>query len=286
MNLGSYALSPLRELGAYEALWMSGATFKTLADRVRRYGDAPLSAFVPPKESEKFGQEVLKVTREAGICDLGVRVHGSYDYPRRLRDAKHPLEILYFRGNWDLVETPSVAIVGTRNPSPDGIARTKKLVKLLVKDGFTIASGLARGIDTAAHMTAIEENGQTIAVIGTPLTISYPKENSELQERIAKDYLLVSQVPFLSNMNRAFFPERNKTMSALTLGTVIVEAGETSGTLIQARAALDQNRKLFILDSCFNHGLKWPSRLLELGAIRVRSYEDIKERLNDAHQAN
>jgi DNA processing protein len=176
--------------------------------------------------------------------------------------------------------------VGTRNPTEDGIARTRKLAKLLVRDGFTIVSGLAKGIDTAAHLAAIEAQGSTIAVIGTPLTMSYPKENSSLQDRIAREFLLISQVPFLSNMHRAFFPERNKTMSALTLGTVIVEAGETSGTLIQAKAALDQGRKLFILDSCFQRGLKWPERLKTLGAIRVQDYEDIRGHLNVYHQTH
>ncbi len=286
MLLGIDALSPLRELGAYEALWSSGSTFKSLADQVRQFGNAPLSSFVPPSDAERFGKAVMEATKSAGIFDWGVRIHGTGDYPVRLRDAKHPLELLYYRGNWELIETPSVAIVGTRNPTEDGIARTRKLTKLLVKDGFTIVSGLAKGIDTAAHLAAIEAKGLTIAVIGTPLTMSYPKENSPLQERIAREYLLISQVPFFSNMHRAFFPERNKTMSALSLGTVIIEAGETSGTLIQARAALDQGRKLFILDSCFQHGLKWPDRLKTMGAIRVQDYEDIRGHLNVQSQTH
>jgi DNA processing protein len=158
----------------------------------------------------------------------------------------------------------------------------------LVKDGYTVVSGLARGVDTAAHETAIEVGGETIAVIGTPLDQAYPKENAELQRRIARDYLLVSQVPVLCHaqrpptVNRFFFPERNITMSALTQATVIVEAGETSGTLIQARAALAQGRKLFILDSNFrNPKLTWPARFAEIGAIRVKDFEDIKSALDD-----
>jgi DNA processing protein len=114
----------------------------------------------------------------------------------------------------------------------------------------------------------------------------YPTDNRELQQRIAKDYLLISQVPVVRSshqgpkQNRTFFPERNITMSALTEATVIVEAGETSGTLTQARAALKQGRKLFILDSCFRRpGLTWPARFAEQGAIQVRDYEDIKQHL-------
>src|SRR6185312_8076967 len=117
---------------------------------------------------------------------------------------------------------------------------------------------------------------------GTPLGFVYPRENAELQEQIATDFLLISQVPVLRYkrqappQNRLFFPERNVTMSALTEGTIIVEAGETSGTLIQARAALHQGRKLFILESCFERSdITWPARFAEQGAIRVREPEDI-----------
>jgi DNA processing protein len=148
-----------------------------------------------------------------------------------------------------------------------------------------VVSGLASGIDTAAHTAALEAGGQTICVIGTPISETYPRENSELQEHIARNHLLVSQVPIIRYMrqspkwNRLFFPERNATMSALTQATVIVEAGETSGSLIQGRAALDQGRKLFILESCFHLGLKWPERLQAAGAIRVSEYEEIRKHL-------
>jgi len=155
-----------------------------------------------------------------------------------------------------------------------------------VKDGFTVVSGLARGVDATAHTAAIQAGGKTIAVIGTPLNRSYPKENTALQEGIAQNFLLISQVPVYRyskqdfRRNRGFFPERNKTMSALTEATVIVEAGQTSGTLIQARAALAQGRKLFILDSCFlNSALTWPHEFELKGAIRVSKYEDIRNNL-------
>ena len=172
------------------------------------------------------------------------------------------------------------------NPSPEGRRNTRKLVELLVRDKFTIVSGLASGIDTEAHNAAIDNNGLTIAVLGTPLTHYYPPENSELQKKIASDYLLISQVPYHLyeqqdyRRNRFFFPERNITMSALTEATIIVEAGESSGTHIQARAALHQGRKLFILDSCFqNPQLSWPHKFEKMGAIRVKEYSDIRREL-------
>jgi DNA processing protein len=204
-----------------------------------------------------------------------------------LRDAVDPVELIYYRGWWDLVNSPRpVAIVGTREASEEGVRRTKKLVRLLVSEGFTIVSGLAKGIDTAAHTAAIEAGGHTIAIIGTPLSRVYPKVNVELQRKIGDNFLLISQVPAIRygkqdyRKNRMFFPERNKTMSALTDATVIVEAGETSGTLIQAQAAFDQKRKLFILDSCFqNPALSWPRRFEERGAIRVRDFDDILKAL-------
>jgi DNA processing protein len=155
-------------------------------------------------------------------------------------------------------------------------------VRELVGQDYTIVSGLAQGVDTVAHTTAIENKGRTIAVIGTPISEVYSRENAELQRRIAEEFLLVSQVPVLRykaqtpKWNKLFFPERNKTMSALTEATIIVEAGETSGTLIQARAALQQGRKLFILESNFGKdNLTWPEIYEKQGAIRVRHVDDI-----------
>ena len=212
-----------------------------------------------------------------------MRINGTLDYPARLRDASEPIEVLYFLGSWQLAEAPRrVAVVGTRKVSPEGAARARKLVRALVEHDFTIVSGLAEGVDTIAHTTAIEAGGRTIAVIGTPISEVYPKENADLQRRIAQEFLLVSQVPVLRYKaqtwkgNRFFFPERNKTMSALSEATIIVEASETSGTLIQAQAALDQGRKLFILESNFqNPAITWPAKFEKLGAIRVREFDDI-----------
>lgn len=285
------AISPRRELGAYEALWaQDGAWFASIAEGFRAHPGSLPSDFVSKSEIEKYARLALGAIRDAGIKHFGVRVHGAGEYPEKLRDADHPVELLYFQGLWDLVNTPSVAVVGTREPSEDGKARAAKLVRLLVADGYTIVSGLARGIDTIAHSTAIAESGFTIAVLGTPITECYPKENSELQRKIADEHLVISQVPIVRysrqqvRSNRYFFPERNVTMSALTEATVIVEAGETSGTLVQARHALKQKRKLFILESCFhNAALTWPAAFEKQGAIRIADYNDIKRHLASAH---
>jgi DNA processing protein len=184
MDFDSRAISPLLELGAYEALWdKPKTTFKTLSEKFAARPNAVPSDFVSPSKARKYAQFVQRRFREAEVTRFGVRVHGAGEYPKKLRDAAHPIELLYYQGWWDLVESRSVAVVGTRTPTKDGAARATRLVKALIKDSFTIVSGLAAGIDTVAHETAIAEGGRTIAVIGTPLSHTYPKENAELQRK-------------------------------------------------------------------------------------------------------
>lgn len=251
------AISPLQEMGAYEALWLEeGTTFKRIAERFRGDPEALPSDFVSPGETHQRAYETLARLKLDRVDQFGIRIHHAGDYPAKLRDARHPIELLYYQGEWELSETRGIAVVGSRNASDEGVRRASRIARELVEAKFTVVSGLARGIDAAAHSGAIEAGGRTVGVIGTPLGTFYPKENKGLQERIARDFLLISQVPVLRYhrqkvpQNRLFFPERNITMSALTEGTIIVEAGETSGTLTQARAAIHQGRKLFILDSC------------------------------------
>lgn len=287
-DFGARAISPFREMGAYEALWSRpNTTFKSLSEHfAKRIGSVP-SDFVSSEEAFECAHFVKHLFEKANVGSFGVRVHGAGEYPEKLRDARYPVQLLYYQGWWDLAAAQrSIAVVGSRTPSRDGLARARRLVRELVDDEFTVVSGLAAGIDRVAHETAIAENGRTIAVIGTPLSRAYPKENRDLQREISRRFLLISQVPVKRyesqhyRINRLFFPERNITMSALTEATVIVEAGETSGTLTQARAALSQGRKLFILDSCFqNSRLTWPAKFAAQGAIRVKSYDDIEKHL-------
>ena len=276
------AISPLAEAAAYEALWdQDGMWFKKLAEFFDEHRGERPSSLVPAETVAAYESAVLEALSSISLSRVGVLVRGMSEYPEKLTDAEHPVEVLYYEGSWDLVESRCVSVVGTRNPTEEGTRRTEKLVRALVDDEFVIVSGLAKGVDTAAHRTAIDAGGSTIAVLGTPLTQSYPKDNKELHRRIATDHLVVSQVPFIRykqqfyKQNRYFFPERNKTMSALSEATIIVEAGESSGTLVQARAAIHQGRKLFILDSCFE-AYDWPYRMEKKGAIRVKEYEEIR----------
>ena len=275
-------ISPWREMGAYEALFLRGMTFPKLADLFRRHLGTRPSEFVPPDQAERCAREADGKLKDAGIRDYDVRINGMEDYPARLRDARDPAELLYCQGTWVLSEMPSLSVVGSRRPSREGLLRAERLAREIVREEFAVVSGLASGIDTAAHLAALESGGATIAVIGTPLAECYPPSNGLLQDAIAEDHLLISLVPVLgyawqsASQRRRNFPERNATMSALTLGTIIVEAGERSGTHHQARAALHKGRKLFILDSCFGKpSIKWPQRYEGLGAIRVREPRDI-----------
>jgi len=271
-------------------LWKKrNTTFKKLADEFKKYGDilpSELLIQISIENKEIVKSEILDILSKKLKYNLGIVIKGTIDYPEKLKDAKYPLELFYYQGNLELLNTRSISVVGARKVSEEGKKRAARLVKYFVKDGFTIVSGLAQGVDTVSHKTAIESGGNTIGVIGTPLSSFYPKENKELQQYISKKHLVISQVPFIRyknqdyRMNRLFFPERNVTMSAITEATVIVEASDTSGTLIQARAALQQNRKLFILDSCFkNSSISWPAKYEAKGAIRVRDYEDIRKHL-------
>src|ERR1700733_2735192 len=151
-DLPARAISPRRELGAYEALWAKeGTWFKSIADDFRAHQDAVPSDFVSEADIEKYARLALGAIRAAGIKHFGVRIHGAGEYPQKLRDAEHPVELLYFQGLWELVNTRCVAVVGARDASDEGIKRASLLAKYLVGDKFTVVSGLARGIDTAAH---------------------------------------------------------------------------------------------------------------------------------------
>ena len=283
------AVSPKLEIGAFEALWANGvSSFKQFRDKLRSEKAKFASEVVDSNTALNFYEQTIERLNKAGIKAFGVRIDGTFDYPEKLRDADHPLFLLYFQGIWDLALSPGIAVVGTRRPSEYGKMRAQKLVTKLVEKGYTIYSGLASGIDTVAHKTALETGGKTVAVIGTPLSHIYPKENYELQKEIATNHLLISQVPVIRydkntpKINRFYFPERNKTMSAMSKATVIVEAGETSGTLIQAKAALKQGRQVFILNNCFdNPALSWPQKFEAKGAIRVHNFEDIERALSN-----
>ena len=186
-------------------------------------------------------------------------------------EEKHAPPRLYLYGDEFLARhVPRVSIVGARKATPEGLSRAAKYARALVAGDVVVVSGLAEGIDTAAHTAAIEAGGRTIAVIGTGLDKAYPAANRPLQALIAREHLLVSQFHMGTAIQKKNFPMRNRTMALLSDATIIAEAGESSGSLHQGWEALRLGR-LLLLDELLvdNVELEWPGKMMEYGAQRL-----------------
>lgn len=185
-------------------------------------------------------------------------------------DGRGAATRLWCAGDTSLVARPAVAIIGTREASPAGAARARRLARELARHEVVVASGLARGIDTEALRAAVLEGGRVIAVVGTPLDRAYPAENAELQRAIYEHQLLVSQFPPGSRVHPSNFPARNKVMAALTDASVIIEASDTSGTLHQAAECVRLGRWLFIAASVLADAtITWPGRFRDYERMRT-----------------
>jgi len=193
-------------------------------------------------------------------------------------EHKHAPASLYAAGDVSLLgQGARVAIVGSRKASSAGLARARRLSRLLVAREVVVVSGLAEGIDTAAHTAALEAGGRTVAVIGTPLNEVYPRKNAELQERLMREQLVISQFPLGMPTQRQNFPLRNRTMALISDATAIIEASDTSGSLSQGWEAIRLGRGLFIAKSLVeDKQLRWPQELLHYGA-RILSEETLEE---------
>jgi DNA processing protein len=190
---------------------------------------------------------------------------------------------IFYAGDSALLESPSVAIVGAREASKEGRNRAYVLAKQLSDAGIVVVSGLAKGIDTAAHYGAIDNNGRTIAVIGTPLTKAYPAENAALQEEIYSHHLLISPFKPDERVFKGNFPKRNRVMALLSDATVIAEASDTSGSLHQAAECLRSDRWLFIMKSVAeNPDLSWPANFI--GKPKVRVFSNTQEVIDAINQ--
>lgn len=188
---------------------------------------------------------------------------------------------LYLAGDETLLtEGARVAIVGSRRATPEGLKRAAGLAKALVERGIVVVSGLAEGIDSAAHQAAIAYGGRTIAVLGTPLDRTFPASNKALQQRIIDEHLAISQFPIGKRTYPSSFPMRNRTMALITDATVVVEAGEKSGTRHQGWEALRLGRMLFLMESFVaSSTATWAEEMLQYGA-RVLSRENLDDFLS------
>ncbi|WP_337032510.1 DNA-processing protein DprA [Paenibacillus illinoisensis] len=248
-----------------------------------------LSTILKVNESDllKSYDAVVRGFNQLNETDHVVKI-GQDFYPKLLERTEQAPPFLFMRGNLNLVNYQAVAVVGTREPSEDGRKKAMKLASVLGHNRIVVASGLAKGIDRAAHEGALANNNPTIAVIGTPLTKYYPRENSSLQKQISEEGLIISQFPPSSSVQRWNFPLRNSVMSGISLATVIIEAGETSGALIQADYALKQNRLVFIPQSALsNEKLKWPHKYIKKeGAESFAKIEDLIRKLENSNVLN
>jgi len=202
-------------------------------------------------------------------------------YPARLKEIYDYPPILYVRGNLPVQDEPCLAIVGTRRPTIYGRQVTEEIVTDLARSKITIVSGLALGIDSVAHRAALDAGGKTIAVFASGLDIVYPGENANLAQAIMEHGALISEHPLGAKPKPENFPLRNRIMSGVSLGVLVVEAGERSGALITANQALEQSREVFAIPgSIFSPTSQGTNRLIQEGAKLVRNYTDILQELN------
>ena len=219
----------------------------------------------------------------AKIAAAGVQLLCRDDaaWPQRLSEIYDPPLVLYVRGNVEAISRPGIAIIGTRHPTPYGIGMAERLACDLAARGLVIFSGLARGVDAAGHRGAINAKGRTVAVFGTGVDAVYPRENKRIADSLLElGGALVSEFPLETFAAPQNFPIRNRIISGLALGVLVVEAGEYSGTRITARCALEQSREIFAVPGNVTSRNAWgPNTLIKQGAKLTATWEDVWEEL-------
>ncbi len=226
----------------------------------------------------QLADEELEKAHAAGATLL---VPDDPAYPRQLLEIYDPPAVLRVRGDVEALNRPGIAIVGTRHPTPYGLGMTERLACDLAARGLIIISGMARGVDSASHRGAVNARAKTVAVFGTGIDVIYPRENQKLSEQIlAHGGALVSEFPMGTAPAPHNFPIRNRIISGLSRGVLVVEAGEYSGTRITARCALEQCREVFAVPGNVTNKLAWgPNTLIKQGAKLVATWEDVWEEL-------
>ena len=264
----------LSHFGSLEAAWRAGS------GELRAAGldQGTVSAVVSERDAVSPDEEMRR------LDEAGVKAYTWVDpeYPARLKEIDDKPPVLYVRGELAPADEVAVAIVGTRRATPYGRQAAEHFATDLAANGVTVVSGLARGIDAVAHRAAIAAGGRTIAVLACGLDIVYPPEHAKLAREITEHGALVSDYPLGMQPRSEFFPRRNRILSAMSLGVLVVEGGEGSGSLITARYALDQNREVFAVPgSIYSPGHCGVNKLIQDGEAKlVSSTEDILEELN------
>jgi DNA processing protein len=257
----------------------AAAVFRASLTELESTGIQAVSAqsLATGKSAELAREEIARA------ADAGVTVISMDDpaYPTRLKEIYDPPLVLYVRGNVELLTKPGIAMVGTRHPTPYGSGMAERLATDLAAQGLVIISGMARGVDTASHRGAIAAKGKTVAVFGTGVDVIYPKENSRLSEQIlALGGALISEFSMGTFAAPQNFPIRNRILSGMSIGVLVVEAAEYSGTRITARLALEQDRDVFAVPGNVTNKNSWgPNTLIKQGAKLVATWEDVWEDL-------
>ena len=272
-------LGPKRIWKVVEALGSAEAALHAALTALEGAGfPASAAQAVHSGASLRKAEEEWKRADEAGAC---VVTPVDERYPKRLLEIYDPPVVLWCLGDAELLKLPGIAVVGTRQPTPYGSGMAKMMSRDLAARGLVILSGMARGVDTAAHEGALEAHGKTVAVWGTGVDVIYPKENKKLAERIlAEGGAILSEFPMATFPAPQNFPIRNRILSGMSVGVLVIEAGENSGTRITARCALEQNREVFAVPGNVTNKQSWgPNTLIKQGAKLTATWEDVWEDL-------
>jgi len=272
-------LGPTRARKLVDHFGSADAVFRASLTELESTGIKAVSAqaLATGKSAERAREEIARATP----ADVTLVSLDDPSYPPRLKEIYDPPLVLYVRGNPEVLTQPGIAMVGTRHPTPYGLGMAERLACDLAVQGLVIVSGMARGVDTASHRGAISAKGKTIAVFGTGVDVIYPKENSRLSEQIvALGGALISEFPLGTFAAPQNFPIRNRIISGMSVGVLVVEAAEYSGTRITARCALEQNRDVFAVPGNVTNKNSWgPNTLIKQGAKLVATWEDVWEDL-------
>ena len=272
-------MGPTRIWKAMKRLGSGSRVFAAMLTELEVAGMPAQSAqFVFEGKARAAAEDELKRVAEAGGTVLTPEDAG---YPERLREIYDPPAVLWIRGSVELLSRPGIAVVGTRQPSPYGAGMAELLSRELAQRRLVILSGMARGVDTAAHKGALEAGGKTVAVWGTGIDVIYPKENKKLAEQIvATGGTIVSEYPMGTFPAPQNFPIRNRILSGMSVGVLVIEAAEYSGTRITARCAMEQNRDVYAVPGNVTNKNAWgPNTLIKQGAKLTATWEDIWEDL-------
>ena len=275
----SPGLGPRRILQAVEAVGSAPRIFElrlTELESLRFPSEA--AQYIADGRALNEAEEEWRRVRAEGATLLA---YSDDDYPERLRAIFDPPPLLWVHGDAKLLARPAIAVVGTRHPTPYGSGMAEMLSRDLALRGLIILSGMARGVDTAAHKGALASKGGTVAIWGTGIDVIYPKENKALAEQIlASGGAVVSEYKLGTFPAPQNFPRRNRIISGVSVGVLVVEAGEHSGTRVTARCAIEQNRDVYAVPgNVTNKGAWGPNTLIKQGAKLVATWEDLWEDL-------